>query len=163
MARDDAGEAFWRFSLMVYARPGVADALLRLQDQGGHNINVILFGLWCAMRGQRLDAAALARGRTAIAGLDGDVVQPLRRLRRALTGSGDSDIDDIRRRALALELAAERRVQRRLAATATPPAAQPGAHRSALADANLRLILGADCAGPDAALVLHSLAERRDG
>ena len=82
MARDDAArDSFWRFSLMVYARPGVAPALIRLQDRGGHNVNLILFGLWLALcRGKRLDAAALERARAAMVQIDRDVVQPLRRL-----------------------------------------------------------------------------------
>jgi hypothetical protein len=92
--------------------------------------------------------------------LDHDVVQPLRQLRRALKGSGDSDIDAVRRRVLALELAAERRVQARLAATTAPPAAEASAARSALAETNLRLILGPDVATPEATLLLGIVAER---
>ena len=78
---DDAAESFWRFSLMVYARPGVAEALIRLQDRGGHNVNLILFGLWLGIcEGLRLGAGQLARAETAIARLDSDIVMPLRRL-----------------------------------------------------------------------------------
>jgi uncharacterized protein (TIGR02444 family) len=139
-------ESFWRFSLMVYSRPGVADALIRLQDERGHNINLILFALWLGLcEGVRLDDAGLARAKMAIAALDRDVVAPLRRLRRQLKDSPDADIRDLRRRVLALELAAERRVQARLAAIAAPRHAQ-GDHRAA-AKANLRLILGF---GPEA-------------
>ncbi|HKS89918.1 MAG TPA: TIGR02444 family protein, partial [Stellaceae bacterium] len=63
----DAGEAFWRFSLALYARPGVAEALIALQDRAGRDVNLMLFALWFgAVRGRRLDAARLA---AAAAGL----------------------------------------------------------------------------------------------
>jgi len=38
----DAGEAFWRFSLALYARPGVAEALVELQDRAGRDVNLQL-------------------------------------------------------------------------------------------------------------------------
>ena len=88
-------------------------------------------------------------------GLDRDVVTPLRRLRRALKGDPDPDVHDLRRRVLVLEIAAERRVQARLAAC-VPPKLGTGDRRAA-AEANLRLILGADFASEEAAL-LHRLA-----
>jgi uncharacterized protein (TIGR02444 family) len=151
-------EGFWRFSLMVYARPGVADALIRLQDRGGHNVNLILFGLWLGFcEGARLDAAGLARATAAIGGIDRDIVAPLRRLRRALRADPDADIRDLRRRVLALEIAAERRVQARLAASVSRRKARSG-DRRALAKANLRLILGDEFAADEAGVLLSSFS-----
>jgi uncharacterized protein (TIGR02444 family) len=160
MAHDAAVASFWRFSLLVYARPGVSETLIRLQDEAGHNVNLILFGLWRAVcGGRKLDAAAVARARAALAGLDRDVVAPLRRLRRALDAAGlDPDIRDMRRRVLALELAAERRVQARLAASVRPSRAPAAVDRAALAEANLRLILGADFGSAAALLLRQALA-----
>jgi uncharacterized protein (TIGR02444 family) len=159
MADDAAAEGFWRFSLMIYARPGVAEALLRLQDRGGHNINVILFGMWLALcEGALLDAAGLTRAKAAIAGIDSAVVAPLRALRRALKSAPDPDVQDLRRRVLGLEIAAERRVQARLAASA--PRRQPSlGDRASLAEANLRLIVDHDFASDEAALILKSIAD----
>jgi uncharacterized protein (TIGR02444 family) len=158
MAADKRGpaEAFWRFSLMLYARPGVAAALIGLQDRAGRNVNLILFGLWLALgRGRQLDAQGLARARAAMARLDRDVVLPLRDLRRALKGDPDPDIEELRRRVLALEVAAERRVQARLAATVAGRAAKGS--RLALAEANLRLILGDDFASAEAAVLREAV------
>jgi uncharacterized protein (TIGR02444 family) len=158
MAADKRGpaEAFWRFSLMLYARPGVAAALIGLQDRAGRNVNLILFGLWLALgRGRQLDAQGLARARAAMARLDRDVVLPLRDLRRALKGDSDSDIEELRRRVLALEVAAERRVQARLAGTVAGRAAKGS--RLALAEANLRLILGDDFASAEAAVLREAV------
>src|SRR5689334_13312505 len=91
---DPAGEALWRFSLAVYARPGAAEALLALQDRAGRNVNLMLFALWLGVaRGERLVAATLAAAETAIAPLDAGLVMPLRALRRSLKGAGDRDVE----------------------------------------------------------------------
>ena len=154
-----AAEPLWRFSLMVYSRPGVAAALIGLQDRGGHNVNLILYGLWLAICGGcRLDAAGLARARAAIAGFDQTVVAPLRRLRRELKTAPDPDIQEIRRRVLALEITAERSVQARLAAMLPRRHAKSG-DRGVLAEANLRLILGADFDAPEGEKLKQVIAE----
>src|SRR5947209_1662319 len=57
----EAGEGFWRFSLALYARPGIAEALIALQERAGYDVNLVLFALWAgAVLGVRLDAAGLA-------------------------------------------------------------------------------------------------------
>src|SRR5258707_7054244 len=119
MAKEDAAaEAFWRFSLMIYARPGAAETLIGLQDRAGHNVNLILFAMWLGIcEGRRLDAVGLARAKAAMGPLDRDIVRPLRRLRRGLRDDPDAEVRDLHRRVLALEIAAERRVQARLATT----------------------------------------------
>jgi uncharacterized protein (TIGR02444 family) len=159
-----AAEGFWRFSLTVYARPGVAEALIGLQDRLGHDVNLMLFGLWLGLcEGRQLDAAALKRARTAITPIHDAVVAPVRRLRRQLKDNPDADIQALRRRALALELAAERRVQARLAASLGGRRRAAAADRSAIAEANLRRILAADFASPEAAALRRALANLFEG
>jgi uncharacterized protein (TIGR02444 family) len=156
---DAAGESFWRFSLMAYSRPGVAEALIRLQDRDGHNVNLILFGLWLAVcEATRLDGSALSRAKKAMARLDRDVVVPLRALRRALKDDPEPDMRDLRRRVLALEIAAERRVQARLAASVARRGGGVGG-RHTIAEANLRLILGTDFASEEAALLCQAVVD----
>ena len=112
-----SGEGFWRFSLAFYARPGIPDALIALQDRAGLDVNLMLFALWRgAMHGQGLQASELRAAAAAIAPLRREIVGPLRELRRRLKPVGDADIQALRRRVLGLELAAERAVQSRLAA-----------------------------------------------
>ena len=54
---------FWRFSLALYARPGVAEALIALQDRAGLDVNLILFGLWVGTRhGRDLGQRGVRRG-----------------------------------------------------------------------------------------------------
>ena len=45
-------EALWRFSLAFYARPGVAEALIALQDRAGLDVNLMLFALWLGVSGR---------------------------------------------------------------------------------------------------------------
>ena len=142
-AADRAGAAFWRFSLTLYGRPGVADALIALQDRAGLDVNLILFGLWVGMRdGQELGRDGFAAAAEAAAELNG-VVRGIRALRRQLGDGNAGDIRFLRGAVLRLELAVERRVQRRLAACAAPVAEPqvPGDPSSA-ALANLACCLG---------------------
>jgi uncharacterized protein (TIGR02444 family) len=153
MTEQPAAESFWRFSLMVYSRPGTADALIGLQDRGGYDVNLILFALWLGLCcATTLDAARLRRAESEIAGLSRRVVLPLRRLRRQLERASGSDIRDLRRRVLAVELAAERRVQARLATLSHPPDPAGGDGKT-IADANLRLVLGTDFTSDEASRV----------
>lgn len=160
MRGESATEGFWRFSLMIYARPGIADALIRLQDRAGHNVNLILFGLWLALcETIRLNDADLANAKAAIAEIDRKVVMPLRDLRRTLKADPDPDIGALRRRVLTLEIAAERRAQARLAASIGRREARGGGDRHALGEANLRLILGTDFETDEAVSLRRAIAD----
>ena len=149
-----AAEAFWRFSLMVYARPGVAATLISLQDRGGNNVNLILFAMWLGWcEGKPLDRRGIERAQVAMAHLDREVVRPLRDLRRALKDSPDPDTRELRRRVLVLEIAAERRVQARLAASDGGRLKPRMGDRRSLAEANLSLVLGKDFESEERALL----------
>lgn len=114
-----AGEELWRFSLAVYAAPGVAPHCLDLQDKCGADVNVVLALAWAGASGRgtvmTADLAALDR---EVAPLRRAVVEPLRAARRWLKSAAadDGDPDDLRTRIKAVELEAERRVQAHLAA-----------------------------------------------
>ena len=163
---ETAGEAFWRFSLALYARPGVADALIALQDRAGGDVNLILYALWLgATQGMRLDPAGLATARAATAPLNAAIVMPLRRLRRRLKTEADGDLQALRRRVAGLEIATERRVQFRLAASLRETThAMPEDDRRAAAHANLALALGGEAGAPEAGVLRRALASltRRD-
>lgn len=147
----------WRFSLALYARPGVAEALIALQDRAGCDVNLVLFALWLgAARGHRLDRTELAAGETAVAPIGHDIVAPVRQLRRRLKTAPAADLQDLRRRLLALELAAERRVQYRLADAAAAPIST--GDRGEAAAANLAVALGAEAQSPEAAVLRQALA-----
>jgi len=155
---DAAGEAFWRFSLALYARPGVADALIAIQDRAARDVNLILFGLWLgASHGRLLAAGELAGSEAAIAPIAAAAVAPLRRLRRQLKPAADLDLAALRRRIATLEIAAERRVQYRLAAQLAGASGAQG-DRLAAAQANLALYLGDEARSPEAGVLCRALA-----
>lgn len=151
-------EAFWRFSLVFYGEPGVAEALIALQDRRGCDVNLVLFSLWLAVtRCQVVDAAGLAAAEAAAAPLRDAVIAELRRLRRRLRPVPDPDIQALRQRIGALEIAAERLVQARLTATLPAPRTTATADRGAIAAANLAACLGAASAAPEAETLRRAL------
>lgn len=97
----------WDYATAVYARPEVAAACLRLQDQQGLDADILLACAWAASLGYRLtleDAAAL----DAIAGpLRADAVHPVRELRRR-AAADSARFPGLKEKLLAAELQAER-------------------------------------------------------
>ena len=157
-----AGEAFWRFSLAFYARPEAAAALLALQDRAGLDVNLTLLGLWLGIsRNRRLAARELVAAKAAAAPVSDGVVAPLRHLRRQLKDTADHDLAALRRRIVGLELAAERRVQYRLAAQfagISEAGADTDPDRFDTAMANLALYLGAENGSAEARVLQAALA-----
>ena len=139
-------EAFWRFSLAFYERPGVADALIALQDREGFDINLVLFALWLGISGRgTLGGDALAAAERAAGTLRREMIEPLRNLRRKLRNHPDGDVQRWREGVKVLEIAGEKLVQERLARLAGSgcQGTCAGDWRAA-AHANLELYLGAE-------------------
>ncbi len=111
MAMLEIDNPFWRFSLRVYAAPGVAEECLEIQDRFGADINRLLFVTWIgATRGVLLDEPALQRIDEAVEVWSNSVVQPLRAVRRALKQSPDigcADVQELRKWTADTELFAE--------------------------------------------------------
>ncbi|WP_424629861.1 TIGR02444 family protein [Bradyrhizobium sp. SYSU BS000235] len=76
--------SFWEFSLTVYSKSGVPDACLELQDKHGADVNIVLFMLWVAVQGRRLNAEDIGGIVSLTADWQKDVVRPLRLARRFL-------------------------------------------------------------------------------
>jgi uncharacterized protein (TIGR02444 family) len=163
--RRGAAAGLWRFSLALYALPGVAPALIVLQDRGGFDVNLILYALWLGHSGRgRLDVGGLAAAERAVEKLRSEIVLPLRRLRRRVAADGEADLRRLRAAIAKLELAAERAVQRRLAAASgAARRAADGDARRADAHANFVRALGADAAASaEAGLVWRAFVEFAD-
>jgi uncharacterized protein (TIGR02444 family) len=131
--------AFWRFSLRFYALPDVAPACLALQDEAGVDVNLLLLLLFLAEKGRAVSRDDVARLDAAIAPWRGDVVEPLRALRRRLkTGVGDfppGASEGLRNMVKKVELEAERLEQGRLESAALSlgkPVARDAAARANL-------------------------------
>ena len=152
------GGALWRFSVAFYARPGVSEALIALQDRAGVDVNLMLFALWLGVSGGgRLSNEELVTADRIARPLRVQVVEPLRALRRKLKPHPDADVQRLREGIKAIELAAEMVIQNRLGSIARPVAGDP-AGRAAAALANLRLYLGPELTcSPEAATVAQAL------
>lgn len=129
----------WDFSLQLYARPGVATACLRLQDELGLDVNLLFFCLWCAVAGPGRVPEHLMRQCVATTSpWRQRAVLPLRQLRRRLkTDPGGVPVGLIgpfREQLKEIELAAER-LEQDLLMQLVPPAAAGGAVRAELEDA----------------------------
>ncbi len=74
---------FWRFSLRVYARTGVEQACLALQEAGA-DVNLLLFCCWQGSEGRSLNKHSLRKVMQAVAVWQQQVVQPLRHARRVI-------------------------------------------------------------------------------
>lgn len=145
-ARQPGDNPFWRFSLQVYARPGVGAACIALQDRLGLDVNLVLACCWSG------PGAPIGAWLAAVSDWQRDVVAPLRTVRRRLARLGE---DALKRQAQALELAAERGEQDRLAALMP---SGPGTPESAIE--NIRAYgaaVEADWSAEDAAAVARLL------
>lgn len=138
-AQTAIAEAFWRFSTALYAKPGVEADLLALQDRDGLEVNLALFCLYAAVRGQALDYAAVEAMRGVGLVWGHGVVAPLRQARRLLkpSASGNDEAAQFRNEVKAIELAAEKAMQGALAALlAGVPAGPDGQTPRIVAAAN---------------------------
>jgi uncharacterized protein (TIGR02444 family) len=81
----DCENPFWRFSIAVYAEPGVATECLTLQHGWNINVNALLF---CAWLGSAKQIVATDENLSAIDACvrqwHGAVVEPLRAVRQAM-------------------------------------------------------------------------------
>ncbi len=140
----DAAAEFWRFSLAVYGKPGVAPACLVLQDQFGRDVNLALYCCWVGASGRgRLGRAALDAADRAAAPWRHEVVEHFRAARRAIKEAAAPDSEALYAKAKAVELDAERLLQSRLAQLAPPPdQALRATERLQAAIENLTLYIG---------------------
>ncbi|MFY0691904.1 MAG: TIGR02444 family protein [Paracoccaceae bacterium] len=102
----------WSYALAVYKREGVPEACLRLQDEFGADVPVLLYTLWMAAHGWQLDPPAMERVEAEIRTWRRDVVVPLRQVRRRLkTGprpAPDARTETLRSAIKGAELSAEK-------------------------------------------------------
>jgi uncharacterized protein (TIGR02444 family) len=116
------GSPFWRFSLGYYRQPGVADALIALQDQAGIDVNLLLFLLWQATLARAFSAAEIEALERRIAPWRDATVVPLRAIRRALKSPpalvAPATAEVFRTKIKAVELEAERLQQEAMHALA---------------------------------------------
>lgn len=114
---------FWDFSVKVYALPGVADALLELQNRHDGDINLVLFFAWHAATGRgALTAARILELDASVQPWRERVIKPLRAVRGLIGNETEfatlSNSRQARAKVLEAELACEQVAQQLLEALA---------------------------------------------
>jgi len=108
----------WTWALAAYARPGVPQACLALQDVHGQNTSYLLWAVWAELA----DPAQLAAGAQAAKAWERTALDRLREVRRALKPPlapvSDAAREGLREDVKAAELRAERVLMETLAGLA---------------------------------------------
>lgn len=98
----------WRWALEAYARPGVPEVCLALQDDHGQNTCLLLWAVWA----EGADSPALEEAARVARAWEETVLTPIRSARRALKPAfppvNDGASEDLRSQVKAVELQAER-------------------------------------------------------
>lgn len=116
---------FWHYSVRQYAQPGVAQACLKLQDEHGLDVNMLLYAAWLASEGRQPDRGHLTALARKVEDWRRRVVQPLRELRVQWKGFAPAEM--LREQLQSLELEAERVQQDMMLAfyeASTPPSSE---------------------------------------
>lgn len=87
----DLENPFWRFSLAVYAAPGVEPGCLGLQRELGIDVNLLLFCAWRGAESHLLPADELERIKETVRVWQQEVVLPLRAARKHLKEGANAD------------------------------------------------------------------------
>ena len=115
----DRDNAFWKFSLAVYASSGVPDECLAVQERYGVDVNVLLFCAWLAFaRKVALAPEDIGAIGAAVGPWHEGAVKPLRKVRRNMKSVPGADVAALRTRVKAAELDAEQYEQAMLFAYA---------------------------------------------
>lgn len=128
---------FWDWALDAYAKPGMAEACLDLQDQYEQCTAYLLWSAWASSQGLDLDPQTLEAGHQLAKTWEAEVLQPLRQVRRflkpTLANMPDGPREVLREQVKAAELAAEQTLMTRLADMApTIQAPHPPTHLDAM-------------------------------
>ena len=141
---DPSDNALWRFSLAVYGETDVEHACLRLQDDHGADVSLVLFCAWLGAAGYgRIAASQLESVLTITSLWNKKTVHALRALRRGVKEDPHPATPDLaeatRHKILAAELAAERALQTLLfdAVQGLNAEAKPSQQRANDAHANI--------------------------
>ena len=109
---------FWDWAVGIYGREGVAEACLALQDAYGQCVPLLLWAAWRAHEGRGIDEVEAAKAARIACVWAGEVVAPLRQVRRRLKSAleeGDEAVRlPLREKIKGLELEAERALMRLL-------------------------------------------------
>jgi uncharacterized protein (TIGR02444 family) len=102
----------WDWALKAYAREGVEELCLELQDGYEQSVPYLLWAAWAAATGRALDPSTLEMGGDSARAWEETAVGPLRvvrrRLKKPIPDIGDAARESLRAQVKATELAAEK-------------------------------------------------------
>jgi uncharacterized protein (TIGR02444 family) len=140
----DPDNAFWRFSLAVYASDGVAQECLALQEALKADVNLLLFCAWMGARNVALTRSDLEAAGAAVEVWHARVVRPLRGVRQQIKALARGEFEAFRSQVKSLELKAEQVEQAILYVHAqTIDPATSGAQPREMIAENIRMYLAA--------------------
>ena len=92
--------SLWSWAVQAYARPGVAQACLQLQDAHRQSVPYLLWAAWAAQSGRLVTPHALKAAAALAVQWEGAAVAPLRSARRGLkaplAGAAESEREALR-------------------------------------------------------------------
>lgn len=98
---------FWRFSLAVYSRAGVAEECLALQEIAGADVNMLLFCAWAGMQTIVLSRDDIEQALRLVVAWQDNVVRPLRGVRQSMKALEHQESENFRARVKSMEIEAE--------------------------------------------------------
>ena len=159
------GSPFWNFSLAVYGANAVEDECLKLQDQFGLDVNLLLLCAFLgAGHGVALTSGDIASAHQEVDQWNEDIVKPLRAARRHLKTIELRDADavkaaaQLRAQVNVAELESERVEQMMLEQWANARLATwPHGKFSDAVVANLQTLLAASGISPERLVAAHAM------
>jgi uncharacterized protein (TIGR02444 family) len=98
---------FWRFSLAVYSRAGVAEECLALQEKAGADVNVLLFCAWTGTQAIVLSRDDIEQALRLVVAWQDNVVRPLRGVRQSMKALEHHESESFSARVKSIEIEAE--------------------------------------------------------
>lgn len=119
--------SLWPFAERIYALSGVQAACLKLQDDHGQSVCLLLWRVWTIAEGRAIGPSVIQDAVATTRAWEGSIIAPLRGARRAVVGmegGGKAPRSALYQRIAEAELLAEQRLLAALEAL-TPPARLP--------------------------------------
>ena len=98
---------FWRFSLAIYSRAGVAEECLALQEIAGADVNVLLFCAWTGMRAIVLSRDDIEQALRLVVAWQDNIIRPLRGVRQSMKALEHHESESFSARVKSIEIEAE--------------------------------------------------------
>lgn len=117
--------ALWDWARRAYAAPDVQGFCLELQDTHGQSVCLVLWAAWAASVGRGLDPETLARAVALARVWQGEIVDPLRGVRRRLKTMPGQQPDALYASVKSVELEAEEALLAALEAQTPAEASAP--------------------------------------